>query len=545
MQTPPGGRRGRRFSVVLVALSATLAAAALGTGPAPAGGLSTAASASQHAPLRVGDRGQRVRDLQWLLSGHQPSVYRRTIHPYHGRVDGVYGPRTAAAVKATKYRLGFPMREVDGRAGKQLFEFLLGKRARPLGWIGVASKRVHASIAGQTACSRRITAAARAELGVHESPWGSNDGARVRVYQSVTGAYHAPWCASFVQYVLRKAGVGTIANRSAGVFYIANWAHRHTLLHAQPKPGSVVLYLRALGHTGVVESVTKRGFYTIEGNASDAVRRRWHPTGYAHTVFIWLPHCAGSAPTARRLASVRASKSALAVGGFSVPDVFNRKSIWYTDVASTGGVRVDRLQSVPGGPIDVVYLNPRDPRATRTLRDQLVAKGESVGIFSDPHWYRLSSDPIGYRKQLDSDISRILGGAHDPVMLDFEQLPKTWVQNFLWGTAGTIGYRGANGTHTGGTRPTRDTAYTNEPFQDGSVVPIPDLIDANLAWFVQLYYGDMRPAEPWWALRQLVLWGYPASGLRPFYDAANYPPDWHAGAAGALFDSNRLAWLFQ
>lgn len=542
MRIATGGRAVRRFSMVLLALSAALAASGASAGPASPAGLSTAASASLHAPLRLGDHGQRVADLQWLLAGHRPSVYRRTVHPYRGRIDGVYGPRTAAAVKAAKWRLGYPSRLIDRRAGRQLFEFLHGKRARPLGWIGRASKRIKSVISSQSACSNRIIGAARAELGVHESPWGSNDGARVRVYQSVTGAYHAPWCASFIQYVLRRANVGTIADRSAGVFYIVSWAHRRTLVHAQPRPGSLVAYMHNLGHIGVVESVTSRGFTTIEGNASDAVRRRWHPIGYAHTVFIWLPKCSA----ARRLASLHAAKASLSDGSFSVPEVFNKKSIWYDDVAATGGVRVDRLRSLPGGPIEAVYLNPRDPRTTRALRDQLSGQGLSVGINSDPHWYAgATADPIAYRKQLDADIARILGGAHDPVMLDFEQLPKTWVQTFLWGSAGTIGYRGRDGTHTGGTRPTRDSAYTNEPFQDGSVVPIPDLIDANLAWFVQLYYGDMRPAEPWWALRQLVLWGYPASGLRPFYDAAHYPPDWHAGAAGALFNSNRLPWLFQ
>jgi hypothetical protein len=234
----------------------------------------------------------------------------------------------------------------------------------------------------------------------------------------------------------------------------------------------------------------------------------------------------------------------LAAGDFNVPAVFEKKAIWYERVADVGGVRVDRLKSTPGGPIGVVYLDPRDPGATRALRDQLAAQGEAVGIYTDPHWYGVP-DPIAYRKLVDSDISRILGAAHDPVMLDFEKLPPAWVQTFLWGRPGEIGYRGRDGQQAGGTRPTRDTAYTNEPFQDGSVVPIGDLVAANLPWFVQLYYGDMRAAEPWWALKQLVLWGYPIEGLKPFYDAAHYPPDWHAQSGGALFTANRLPWLFQ
>src|SRR6185312_10607307 len=102
MPTPTGGRRGRRFAVVLVALTAALAATAGPAQPSGSHAIGTAVSASLHAPLRVGDRGQKVRGLQWLLSGHRPSVYRRTVHPYGGRVDGVYGPKTQKAVRAAK-----------------------------------------------------------------------------------------------------------------------------------------------------------------------------------------------------------------------------------------------------------------------------------------------------------------------------------------------------------------------------------------------------------------------------------------------------------
>lgn len=242
-------------------------------------------------PLHVGDRGQRVKDLQWLLTGHKPSVYRTTVR-YELAVDGIYGPGTRRAVRAAKWRLGYPKAEVYGfLAGRQLVEILTGKRARPLGWIGLASKRVHGAVAGvKSACDLRVIAAARSQLGVHEVPMGSNDGARVRVFQAVTGAFRLPWCASFVQWDLKTARYGTIAG-GAGVFAIVAAAHARTLVHALPRPGALVAYLSNLGHIGIVERVTKRGFYSIEGNSSDAVRRRWHATGWSRTVFIWLPGC--------------------------------------------------------------------------------------------------------------------------------------------------------------------------------------------------------------------------------------------------------------
>jgi N-acetyl-anhydromuramyl-L-alanine amidase AmpD len=258
---------------------------------------------------------------------------------------------------------------------------------------------------------------------------------------------------------------------------------------------------------------------------------------------------------ARALGCAPAARPA-AAGQIAAAPVFDKKSLWYEDIAATGGVRWDKLRTVTGGPLEAVYFDPRDQRMSRAVRDDGTSRGFAVGLYSDPHWYpagccwvdqngRPLIDPIAYRKQLDADVNRLLAGAHDPVMLDLEKVQPQWFRIFLWGRPGEIGYRGRNGEHSGGTRPTRDTAYTNEPFQDGTVVPIQDLIDAQLPWFVQLYYGDMRPAEAWWALKQLVQWGYPVDALRPFYDARNYPADWHPQSGGALFTSNRLQELFQ
>jgi len=120
----------------------------------------------------------------------------------------------------------------------------------------------------------RVVAIAKAELGVRESPNGSNDGPRVRQYQSATGAYRAPWCASFVQWVLMKAGIGPVANRTAGAYYLGDYAHSHGWTIANPEPGCGVVYNLGAGHTGIVESVNPDGsFYAIEGNESNAVSR--------------------------------------------------------------------------------------------------------------------------------------------------------------------------------------------------------------------------------------------------------------------------------
>jgi hypothetical protein len=268
--------------------------------------VATGRAAPQPQPqLKLAAHGQRVADLQWLLSGHKPSVYHRSIRTYSGPIDGEFGPLTAEAVRGMKWRLGYPVANVDARAGRQLFDFLLGRKARPRDWVGVASARAgrpggfNATVPQTSQCGARMVRIARAELGVHEIPDGSNDGPRIRVYQRVTGAFGCPgahdcpygqWCASFAQWDRVQAGAGKIPARlPALVFSIVDYGHDHAMLHAQAKPGALVAYLRNLGHIGVVESVTRDGFWAIEGNYSNRVARVFHRVGEQRTVFIWPP----------------------------------------------------------------------------------------------------------------------------------------------------------------------------------------------------------------------------------------------------------------
>jgi len=254
--------------------------------------------------LHQGSRGERVRGLQWLLGGHRPSKFRIATFPH--KPNGLFGKRTASAVVEMKRRLGWPADELKPVAGDDVVDILTGKRARPIGYLRRATARLAAdkqirADRASTACAKRLIALERGELGVHEQPWGSNDGARVRVYQAVTGAFHAPWCASFQMWALKLARLafpktawsGAIADNSAGVFYIVGWARSHGWLRALPKPGYLVAFVDRLGHVGLVERVSKSGITSLEGNASDAVRERFHPFGRRPMVFVRVPGCAG------------------------------------------------------------------------------------------------------------------------------------------------------------------------------------------------------------------------------------------------------------
>src|SRR4051794_8951840 len=131
----------------------------------------------------------------------------------------------------------------------------------------------------------RMVSLARKELskGVHEIPDGSNRAPAIGRYETATrGAmFGAPWCAYFVSYIARKAGV-PIGPGGAGlgyVPYIRAWAKQTHRWHAAPRPGDLITFPE---HVGLVENVYRNHtLTTIEGNAGNAVRRRRRRWGEA------------------------------------------------------------------------------------------------------------------------------------------------------------------------------------------------------------------------------------------------------------------------
>lgn len=131
----------------------------------------------------------------------------------------------------------------------------------------------------------RMVQLAQGELGVAESPAGSNESPRIRQYRSATaGAENTPgpWCAYFVSWLASNAGAPIGAN-GAGTGYVPTltaWGRqtgRFIDAPATPQPGDIIIFSRGgiPGHTGIVESVDGNGrVHTIEGNSSDRVTRR-------------------------------------------------------------------------------------------------------------------------------------------------------------------------------------------------------------------------------------------------------------------------------
>ena len=292
----------------LLFLPLLIAAAVALSPPGPA----AASHFPKHPPkpgytVTIGERSRTACDAIWLLKGKRPSIYRSKrfsvytrplVEDRRGRC--LFTKPAGLATKRVKFRLGYPAGYIRPTFGRKLRSYLVGDKRRPIACrrgkadpckelatrrAALEIKRARQLCAGEG----RLLRTARREIGVHESPWGLNCGRRVRYYQSSTGAYCAAWCVSFGQKMLQASGFSTIANRSAGVFYVVSYANRAGWLNSMPKPGRFVAFMEGSGHFGIVESVTPRGFSTIEGNANNSVMRRFYRHGSRRVLFINVP----------------------------------------------------------------------------------------------------------------------------------------------------------------------------------------------------------------------------------------------------------------
>lgn len=143
---------------------------------------------------------------------------------------------------------------------------------------------VLAPAADAATTAQRLVRIARAELAknVHEVPDGSNRAPSITKYLTATVPSYKgqPWCAYFASWVARQAGV-PIGPGGRGLGYVptvVSWAKQTKRWRKRPRPGYLVTWPN---HIGIVETVSGRTMTTIEGNAGNAVRRRWRSTSDA------------------------------------------------------------------------------------------------------------------------------------------------------------------------------------------------------------------------------------------------------------------------
>lgn len=135
--------------------------------------------------------------------------------------------------------------------------------------------------------SATVVAVAERDIGVTESPPGSNRGKRIDEMARNWGTwmYGQPWCGSALYDWYKRAGF-PIADNPGHPSTQTMWdrARANGTLTSTPVPGCAIVWEGI--HTGLVVAVGDDVVHTIEGNSSDGVRRRVRPRNGTHRYIV-------------------------------------------------------------------------------------------------------------------------------------------------------------------------------------------------------------------------------------------------------------------
>ena len=236
-----------------------------------------------------GTRGKAVRRVQeWLcLDGHAVAV------------DGVFGPATEVAVQAFCETHGLP---TSNEVNQEIFEVL----SAPM-WSALDVPSNLPNKFGDA-----VVAIAQQHLNNHpREVGGENKGPWVRLYMDGNEGRAWLWCAGFVSFVIRQAGVALgqpvpfpktyscdtlAANGANRNLFIAERDINQSNSPIELPSGTVFLNRRTLNdwdHTGFVIAAEAETFVTIEGNTDHEGSSKGYEVcartrGYANKDFVLL-----------------------------------------------------------------------------------------------------------------------------------------------------------------------------------------------------------------------------------------------------------------
>jgi len=193
-------------------------------------------------------------------------------------VSGVFDAATDAAVKL------FQARFTDQHDNPLTVDGVVG----PITWATLfGSATVLPVTTAPNVLLTQVLAVAASQVGVMESPAGSNNGPDVNKYQDAAGAPHGEaWCMAFVFWCFLQAsknlGSANPAVKTGGVLDMWNRASCKRVLAADAKsstslvlPGQIFIISTGggHGHTGLIERIDGGLLTTIEGNTNNSGSR--------------------------------------------------------------------------------------------------------------------------------------------------------------------------------------------------------------------------------------------------------------------------------
>lgn len=159
----------------------------------------------------------------------------------------------------------------------------------------------------------KIVDVAISQIGTAEP---SGDDKYIKYYNNLTGSSFGTtvsWCAMFVTYCARHAGVPTtVIPNFASCTTGRTWFKINGVWHSpkgfNPQAGDIIMFDWDLSgncdHVGIVEKADKNNVYTIEGNTKggrlvDGVRRKVYYKGYKCIAGYARPKYGNSVPTVK------------------------------------------------------------------------------------------------------------------------------------------------------------------------------------------------------------------------------------------------------
>lgn len=185
--------------------------------------------------------------------------------------SGKCGPKTIMAIR--KYQRGLGFSKPDGRIdpGGRTWQALSGGTAVE-DTATASNEGGSGDTSGGPMNKPRWISVAEGEKGVKETK-GAQHNPRVLEYHATTGGFRddeTPWCASFVNWVMEKAGEKSVGGTGARAM---NWASYGKKLD-RPAYGSigVISYGGGKGHVGFVVGKQGNSILLLGGNQGDMVK---------------------------------------------------------------------------------------------------------------------------------------------------------------------------------------------------------------------------------------------------------------------------------
>lgn len=178
------------------------------------------------------------------------------------------------------------------------FDLLMASAKQCNSWGKVNGKAIIGATGTSTANSssassygssaKDIVDVAISQIGYKES--GNNN----TKYGQYTGTNGLAWCHAFVSWCANQAGISTsIVPKTASTTTGMNWFKSRGLFKYKgsytPKRGDIIYFKTGASHVGIVEYSSGGKVYTIEGNSSNAVRRRNYSLSYSTITGYGVP----------------------------------------------------------------------------------------------------------------------------------------------------------------------------------------------------------------------------------------------------------------